>query len=147
MHTLNHFNFKDGTKVIPIRNLIDIAVFIKWYQSILTPRETYQILRSIYLDKPFEMIVLLAERLLNIDLSQYHVGLVKTKDAEQIIKILLEEPCFHFEEDWPFLKKSYALWKRFYKLYPLTKYVPKKPQKGLFQFFIRRQFGLLLRGK
>ena len=147
MHTLNHFNYIDSSKVISIRNVIDLAVFIYKNQSELPSKETYQILRSLYLDKSFEMIVLLSERLLNVDLSQYHVGLVKTKDAEQIIKILLEKPCFHFEEDWPFLKKSYALWNRFYKLYPLTRYVPKKPKNGLFRLFFRRQCGLLVRGK
>ncbi len=47
MHTLNHFNYIDGSKVISIRNIIDLAVFIYKNQSELPSKETYQILRSL----------------------------------------------------------------------------------------------------
>lgn len=146
MHALNHFNYSIDTHVISVRNILDLAVFIYSNKKYLNPEETFDVLHSIYLDRAFEMIVYLSEWLLKVDLSEYHKGLVKQRDIDKIERVIFEDGDHRSIERMSMWEKSTLLWKRFFMLFPLTKYVPRKPKNGLFYRVLKTQYKIL-RGK
>lgn len=145
MHALNHFYYSIDSSVISVRNIVDLGLFIYKNQDGLPPLKTYEIMHSIYLDKSFEVIVYISEWLLDIDLSSYHKGRIKEKDIRRIKSVIFEDVNEEFLRGLSLWRKSVFLWKRYYRLLPLSKYVPKKPHNGLFYMMCKKQMSLLLR--
>lgn len=147
MHMLNHFYYSVDSKVISIRNITDVAMFIYMNKSYLRPQETYEVLHAIYLDKAFEMIVRVSERLLKIDLSEYYNDRVSLEDVGKICDVICSDSHVDNWYNWSKWQRSLFLWKRYIRLIPFTRYVPKKPKNGLSYLFFRRQCSILIKGE
>ena len=146
MHALNHVNYELEDTILSVRNILDIGMFLRRYKEQLPSNDVYVTLKKLRLDKSFELIVYLTEWLLGIDYKEYHRGLVKQKDVAAIRNLFIKQglavPC---KKETSFIRCSYALWKRFNMLKPISKYIPKKPKCGLFRVTFRRQIALLMR--
>ena len=141
MHALNHVNYESGDTILSIRNILDIGMFLRYYKEQLPSNDVYMTLKQLKLDKSFELVVYLTEWLLGIDYKEYHLGLVKRKDVPPIRNLFIKQGLAvpYYMKDASVIRYSSALWKRYYMLRPISKYIPKKPKCGLFRVTFYRQ--------
>ncbi len=146
MHALNHVNYESGDTILSIRNILDIGMFLQRYKEQLPSNDVYITLKQLKLDKSFELVVYLSEWLLGIDYKEYHIGLVKQKDVVAIRNLFIKQGlAVPYRKEERFFGNSYALWKRYLMLKPISRYIPKKPKCGLLRVTIRRQCSYCIR--
>lgn len=143
MHTLNHISYVYTLPIISIRNLVDLAMFVYKNQSNLPPQTCYQVLKTLKMDKSFEMVICLSELLLDVDLSRYHYGLISNKDIELIQKFFLKLVFDKYVESSNVLENSRWLWNRYRKLLPISRYIPRKPRNSLFYVTVVSQLSII----
>ena len=137
MHALNHVNYASEDTIFSIKHILDIGMFIKKNKAQLPSHEVFRVMQELLLDKSFELIVYLSEWMLHIDLKEYHHNLIASKDLIQI-EVLFNEKglSLHMAHYSSLIMQIFAVLKRYYKLRPISKYIPMKPQKGLLRITI-----------
>lgn len=68
-HALKHFY---GGTIIPIRNILDLALFIRTNSDCLIPFQCNKLLKQMHLEKSFEMLLCMSEWILDLDIPNYH---------------------------------------------------------------------------
>ena len=81
MHTMKHLY---NEVFIPIRNVLDFAMFLVRYRNLLVSEECYRVLDDLRMAKEFELLICLAENILGMRFDEYHRGLISQK---QILKL------------------------------------------------------------
>lgn len=126
MHALNHANYYPDEEFLNLKNLLDLAIYFKENQDQLLPTEVKVVMKSLHFERSFELIVYLSEWLLEIDLSQYHVGVMSRKDKESIYRLLVEEGMSLRISSDVVVGQAKAYWDRYLKLRRIYKYIPRK---------------------
>jgi len=134
MHALNHVNYASEDTIFSLKHILDLGMFVRRNRLKLTPDEVFETMKRLHLSKSFELIIYLSEWLLNDDLKEYHHNNIKINDLK-IIKRLFENyglsiPLPHHSS---LIKQSSCIWNRYRLLKPISKYIPQKPQNGLYR--------------
>lgn len=146
MHALNHVNYGSEDTIMSIRNILDLGMFVRHNKCQLPHEEVFRTLRMLGLDRSFELVVYLSEWLLDINLNEYHAGLIRRKDVVAIHELFTKQGfSLPVDKSQSLVKQSCALWKRYFQLRPVAWYIPKKPKCSLFRVTIHRQNALLIR--
>lgn len=146
MHGLNHISYELDSTIFPIKIIVDLAMFIKTYQSQLPSHKAYALMDVFGLEKSFELMVYMSEWLLNVDLSIYHKGLIDKRDLCKIKDMLMNRGLVSpIPKGLPIFKQSKSYWIRYRELKSIAKYVPKKPRCGLFRVTWKLQCSLIIR--
>ena len=141
-HSLHHFN---PHHAVPLRNLIDIIIFVRVNKDSLPPRQCYQILSKLRLDKAFELFLTMGEILLNIEMPEYHFGIVKQKHKEDIKDyILTSESRLIVSDKLPKSRQLQLLSQNYRRLKHVYKYLPSKKENILFVTY-RHYFAIILK--
>lgn len=142
MHSLNHVNYASEGSILPLRHVIDIAMYIYTFQEELPPQKVFEVMNGLGLLKSFELFVYLSELFLNVDLSMYHHGGISKKKQVYIntlfVKNGFSEP---YNNVGSFLQQSISLWKRYLQLKNISCFIPHKPSYGLLKqtLFLQKQ--------
>lgn len=94
-HTLKHFH--EGT-MIPIRNIIDLALFIQANKKSLIPIECDKLLKKMHLRKSFELLIVLSEWIIDMDFKEYHFYKMPVDDMYLIKQELLSDVSRYVEQ-------------------------------------------------
>ena len=134
MHALNHVNYASEDTIFSLKHILDLGMFVRQNRSELPPDRVLKTIKELRLAKSFELIVYLSEWLLGDDLKEYHCNIIKVKDLCQI-KGLFEN--YGLSIPLPYhsslIKQSSCIWNRYRLLKPISKYIPQKPQNGLYR--------------
>ena len=146
MHALNHVNYASEDTFFSLKHILDLGMFVRCNRLKLPPDEVFETMKRLHLSKSFELIIYLSEWLLNDELKEYHHNYIKINDLKKIKRLFenygLSSPLLHHTS---LLKQSISIWNRYCVLRPISKYIPKKPQKGLFQLSLQFQESVLVR--
>ncbi len=141
-HSLHHFN---PHYAVPLRNLIDIIIFVRVNKESLPPRQCYQVLSKLRLDRAFELFLTMGEILLNIEMPEYHLEIVKQKDMEDIKGyILTSESRLIVNDKLPKIRQLQLLSKNHRRVKHVYKYLPSK-NENLFLVTVRHNFAIILK--
>ena len=141
-HSLHHIN---PHHAVPLRNLIDIIIFVRVNKESLPPRQCYQIMSKLRLDKAFELFLTMGEMLLNIEMPEYHLGIVKQKHKEDIKDyILTSESRLIVSDKLPKSRQLQLLSSKYRRVKHVYKYLPSKKENLLFVTY-RHYFAIILK--
>ena len=128
MHTLKHFR---ETKMVQYRNVMDFGMFLYRNSGKLQPSLCLDVLSSLNLVKGCELLVYLSEKILGIDLKEYHFHKIPKDDVEQIkATYLIENGDIEEKRSRSDLKKQYRCVWRYVPRY-LSYYVIAKARLSL----------------
>lgn len=132
MHSLNHVNYGNGASLLPIRHIVDLGMFLKNNKSVLPQSAVFQLMTRLGLSKSFQLIVHLAESILDIDLHEYKCDSFSKQTLNTVLQLsnnLMEDSvssnCGYFEY-------TKALWTRYNRLKSIANLIPVKPGSSLF---------------
>ena len=128
MHTLKHFR---ETKMVQYRNVMDFGMFLYRNSGKLQPSLCFDVLSSLNLVKGCEMLVYLSEKILGIDLQEYHFHQIPKDDVEQIkATYLIENGDIEEKKSRSNLREQYRCVWRYVPRY-LSYYVIAKARLSL----------------
>lgn len=86
-HTIRHLTF---SSLVPIRNLIDLWLYLNHYQSSISPSRLFKVLDDLDMDRAHEVLLYVAESLLKCEFPQYHQGKVQESDVRVLVEMIKE---------------------------------------------------------
>lgn len=88
MHSIRHLKYKEA---IPLRNIIDIYMFLHSNEPNLNPQKCYSVFEQLGIPHYLELLILLGESALEVDMSAYHRGLVPRSDFVAAKRMLIDQ--------------------------------------------------------
>lgn len=141
-HTLRHF---DPYKAVPLRNIIDIYMYMRHYQYALPTEQCHQMLSKLGLEGTFELFLRIGEILLDTSFPNYHMGVVKEEDLEDIKQYVLKGGSkLIVPENLSFGEQVRTFFTNYRQVKKVYKYMPSKTEKLLYDTF-RQNISLFLK--
>lgn len=119
-HALKHFY---GGTMIPIRNILDLALFIRTNSDCLIPSQCNKLLKQMHLEKSFEMLLCLSEWILDLDIPNYHFQKLPSGDLRLMKSELYSDANRSVEKGGD--KMTIAQRKKSLSKLIVSKYVPR----------------------
>ena len=148
LHSMVHLN--NPQEHITIRNVVDVASYILFYQSHLDPVKCGETMRQLGMEKIFDLFLQLSEWVLDENFSQYRNVLVKkSEDLDCAITLLIDDflrsPKFDNHSFLKQLRQHYVYhkttkWK--YSYLPNWKTLNNNLFKEQLSFFIKSILGI-----
>lgn len=88
MHTMKHIY---ADLFVPIRNVLDISMFLNINRQNLIPQECINQLKNLKLDKGFEVLLYLSEYLLGLSFEEYHQNNIPPRYVSFLQKWLIND--------------------------------------------------------
>ena len=141
-HSLHHFN---PHQAVPIRNMIDIILFVRNNKEKIPPHQCYKVLSKLRLYSTFELFLCMGEFVLGLNMPDYHFGIVKQKHINDIKDyILCPESKLVVSDRLPKVKQLKYLYRNYRRVKHVYKYLPSK-RENLFIITYRHFFAIIFK--
>ena len=139
-HSLHHFN---PHQAVPLRNVIDIILFVSSNKDQLPPYQCYQVLSKLRLYSTFELFLCMGEFVLGLNMPDYHFSVVKQKHINDIKDYILSpESKLVVSDRLPKVKQLKYLYRKYRRVKHVYKYLPSKSE-NLFVITYRHFFAII----
>lgn len=119
MHSIRHF---EANANIPLKNVVDIVLFIIEHRSILDAKSCLAVFRYLNMGKQFELIIIMAEYISGIDLSGFRYGVVTEKEQSLLLSKLINGGLGNpIPKVMPLNHENVMLWKQYISVVCLYK--------------------------
>lgn len=128
LHTLKHFTEET---LLPIRNIVDFAMYLHVYRSSLNPKSCFDLMSELGLEKGFEMLVCMSEVIMGLDYSDYNYHKLPANDVEAIKHLLVSDYAIKQSSNNPFYHRPEARC--------ISKYIPQNTSRtGIVKSFFSK---------